>query len=326
MSSLAIVIPAYKPDFFREALESVVAQSDRRFRVYVGDDCGPPEIAEACASARDIDLVYRRFDENLGQRSLTAQWNRCVRLSSEPWVWLFSDDDLMRHDCVASFYGELDDVGGTQVLRFDTDIIDARGETLRENRPHPRTESGVDFVFSRLQGTRGSYVVEYVFRRAAFDRNAGFADYPAAWCADDVSWFHFSSGGPIRTLRGGKVMWRASGRNVTEDHAMFREEKLAASERFLRFVENEVRPSDAAADDRSPYDWQAAAERWYLSQLRYFMPMGPRMWRKAWRTTREHWHASFVKRAWLFTFWNLRFAVTRLPGRLARLLLERRRP
>src|SRR5262245_22473447 len=143
MHALAIVIPAYKPHFFRAALDSVVAQTDRRFRVYVGDDGGPPEIrriAESFAGS-GIDIVYRRFEESLGARSLTAHWNRCVALSSEPWVWLFSDDDVMDPECVASIHAGIESARSGDLLRFDTDVIDARGKTIAVNAPHPATES-----------------------------------------------------------------------------------------------------------------------------------------------------------------------------------------
>ena len=129
MPALAIVIPAYKPDFFRAALASIADQTDRRFSVYVGDDCGPPSIAQTCASysGQGFDLTYHRYDRNLGRESLTAHWNRCIALSTEPWVWLFADDDVMAPDCVASFYRELERGIPADVLRFDTEVIDGLG-------------------------------------------------------------------------------------------------------------------------------------------------------------------------------------------------------
>ncbi|HET9948812.1 MAG TPA: glycosyltransferase family 2 protein, partial [Longimicrobiales bacterium] len=183
MHPLAIVIPAYKPEFLGPALASVAAQTDRRFTLYVGDDAGPPEIARLCAtySGGPVRLVYLRWEHNLGRRSLAAHWNRCVRACAEPWVWLFSDDDLMAPDCVAAFYEELARGPATDLLRFDTDVIDARGRRLVTSPPHPAHESGVDFVYDRLQGRRNSFVVEYVFRRGVFEREGGFPELPVAW-------------------------------------------------------------------------------------------------------------------------------------------------
>jgi hypothetical protein len=313
MNALAIVIPAYKPDFFRAALESVVAQTDRRFRVYVGDDAAPPEIGRvagemsATMAARGIELVYRRFEENLGRRSLTAHWNRCIATSSEPWIWLFSDDDLMAPDCVASFYQALDQADRkadpAPVLRFDTEVIDAQGKTVATNPPHPTRESGIDFLHSRLNGQRNSYVVEYVFRRDAFERMGGFPDYPVAWCADDVAWYQLSRKSEIRTLPHGKVLWRASGLNITDAKRQGQSEKLEAGARFLRFVRDEVEPADASGT-RSAEDWRRARERWWIDQVRYLMPIGPALWPTVLSSAEGVWRREGVRRLATLGAWN----------------------
>jgi hypothetical protein len=312
MDALAVVIPAYKPDFFRAALESVAAQTDRRFRVYVGDDAGPPEIgriareAEASMAARGIELVYRRFDENLGRRSLTAHWNRCVALSTEPWIWLFSDDDLMAPDCVASFREALGAGETAAVMRFDTDMIDARGNTLAVNPPHPTREAGADadFVHARLVGARNSYVVEYVFRRDAFERMGGFPDYPVAWCADDVAWYELSRESEIRTLPRGRVRWRASGLNITDAKRRNQREKLEAGARFLRFVRDVVEPADPSPS-RTPEDWRRARERWWIEQVRYLMPMGPALWPAVTVSAEGVWRREGVAKLGTLALWNL---------------------
>lgn len=40
---LAIVIPYYKLTFFEETLQSLANQSDKRFKVYIGDDASPED-------------------------------------------------------------------------------------------------------------------------------------------------------------------------------------------------------------------------------------------------------------------------------------------
>jgi glycosyltransferase involved in cell wall biosynthesis len=320
MHVLAVVIPAYKPDFFRAALDSVVSQTDRRFRVYVGDDSGPPEIARICSefSSAGVEIVYHRFEENLGRRSLTAHWNRCIALSGEPWVWLFSDDDVMAPDCVASIHAELSRGAGDDVLRFDTDVIDGRGRTLAVNPPHPDLETGADFIYARLRGERNSYVVEYVFRREAFDRAGGFPDYPVAWCADDVAWYSFAGGRPIRALPKGKVAWRASGINITDAKRKHQREKLEAGSRFLRFVRDEVAPSDRGGT-RTAEDWRLAEERWWIGQVRYLMPLGPSLWPTVLRSSRGVWRRVGLGKLMTLAVWNAVAALRALRGGVRRL-------
>ena len=104
---LAIVIPAYKAKYLREALQAIAAQTDQRFQVYLGDDCSPEPVAEVVREfSHSMRIVYHRFDDNLGGKSLVQQWERCLRLTREPWIWLFSDDDFMDSHCVAAFYSE----------------------------------------------------------------------------------------------------------------------------------------------------------------------------------------------------------------------------
>jgi hypothetical protein len=236
-----------------------------------------------------------------------------VALSHEPWVWLFSDDDVMEPDCVAAVQAALAGGDPGQVLRFDTRVIDRTGRTLATNPPHPRSESGTDFVYARLRGERNSYVVEYVFSRAAFERAGGFPDYPVAWCADDVAWFAFSDGAPIRTLSAGGVRWRASGVNITDAKRRHQREKLEAGRRFLAFVRERVAPRDTSGT-RTPEDWRDAAERWWVAQVRYLMPIGPALWPTVLESARGVWRRPGAGGLLTLAWWNAVAALRFLRG------------
>ncbi len=301
MHELAIVIPAFKPDFFREALESIAAQRDRRFRVYVGDDAGPDAIRTVCGDFPELDLEYHRFSENLGSVSLTRQWDRCIELTSEPWVWLFSDDDVMDPECVESFYQDTRRERH-DVFRFQTSTIDAKGSEIRANALHPSVEAAHDFVLARLEGRRDSFVVEYIFRRSAWEALGGFPDYPVGWCADDAAWFLFAEARGIGTLGTGRVSWRASGRNITDANQSHQREKLDAASQYLDFVDSRVRDRGADDDDAR---WSAAIEGWWIGQLRYLMPMGSDVMGQAQALSEGRWAASGLRRRLRLGAWNL---------------------
>ena len=104
-NQLAILIPAYKPDFLAQALQCLARQTDQRFAIYIFDDASPADIhgiARSILGARPF--IFKRFEKNLGGTSLPQHWNRCVAETNEPWLWLFSDDDLMDDNCVAAFH------------------------------------------------------------------------------------------------------------------------------------------------------------------------------------------------------------------------------
>jgi glycosyltransferase involved in cell wall biosynthesis len=282
----------------------LVAQTDQNFRVYVGDDGGPPEIARVCAEFSKLDLIYHRYPENLGGHSLVGHWNRCVRLSQEPWIWLFSDDDAMSPDCVAAFYEGTSLEPSTDLWRFNTSTINADGMVVRHSPTHPPVESGADFLFARLQGERSSFAAEYIFSRIAFERAGGLADYPAGWCADDASWFLFARESGIRTFPLGHVGWRSSAYNISSCKGRFRRERLTAAAKFVDFLQREVVPRDRNPR-RSQSDWYAAAKRWLRNQIRYVMPVGPKSYREAARISADAWQAGVLRKYWQLSWWDL---------------------
>ncbi len=211
---LAIVIPAYKTIFLRQTLKSVAQQTDKRFTVYVCDDASPENVHSICSEfSALISISYCRFESNLGQHSLTGQWDRCIRLSSEPWIWLFADDDIMSPECVETFYLQYNKNLSCDLYRFNTRTIDADGNTIEVNPAHPPFENNFDFLIAKLNKQRKSFATEYIFSRKVFENN-GFEDFPLAWCSDDAAWIKFGKTGII-TLSDGIVNWRDSIYNIS---------------------------------------------------------------------------------------------------------------
>lgn len=101
---MAIVIPAYKGRFLKKTLDSIAVQAHKdEFVLYIGDDASPERLDKIVESYQNkVNLVYHRFSENMGGKDLVAHWERCIQLSAEPFIWLFSDDDLMPADGVGA--------------------------------------------------------------------------------------------------------------------------------------------------------------------------------------------------------------------------------
>ena len=72
---LAIVIPYYKRSFFKETLQSLANQTDKRFKVYIGDDASPENPLDLLEHYKgSFDFEYKRFETNEGATSLVKQW------------------------------------------------------------------------------------------------------------------------------------------------------------------------------------------------------------------------------------------------------------
>ena len=129
-NNLAIVIPAYKSTFLAAALDSIAAQTCQDFTLYIGDDCSPNNLEEIVDKYRDkINIVYKRFDTNLGGKDLVAQWERCIDTTQgEEWLWLFSDDDVMEKNCVEEFYKTINSNPNVGLIHFNVSGIFGKDE------------------------------------------------------------------------------------------------------------------------------------------------------------------------------------------------------
>lgn len=268
-ASLTIVIPAYKPSFLGQALDSLAAQTDHRFRVLVGDDASPHDLKTIVDRHRArMDLRYEQFPDNLGRRDLVAHWNRCIRLTDSEWVWLFSDDDIADPTCVAAWRETLSRASADcDLYRFQTRIIDGQSRVIRWNPPHPSAESAMAFAYHRLARQRMSYACEYVFSRRAFEREGGMVSFPLAWGADDASWIAFAGDKLIRTIEGPHVNWRASGENLSAAGRATREAKRESLVAFLTWISSRLCEADARPNEPDASALRAMMPDWYLHQL-----------------------------------------------------------
>ena len=216
---LAIVIPAYKSTFLPAALDSIAAQTCQDFTLYIGDDCSPNNIGEIVERYREkINLVYKRFDTNLGGKDLVAQWERCIDMTQdEEWLWLFSDDDVMEEKCVEEFYKQMERRPNNRLFRFNVNVINEEGIVINRLPQWQDLMSAREYIDGKLlQHKCVSYVVEFIVHRDVFFKSGRFQNFDLAWGSDFLSWVKFAdAAGGIATIQTARVRWRRSGENIS---------------------------------------------------------------------------------------------------------------
>lgn len=214
---LAIVVPVWKADYLVPALDSLAAQTCGAFRVYVGDDASPDDIRGVCDRYTGrMEIVYHRFQTNLGGRDLVGQWERCIGLTTdEPWIWLFSDDDVADPACVEDLLRELPRHPGVELFHFDMREIDGSGNLRFETPSYPAVLTGTDFFRLRRDGRILSFATEFVFSREVYARHGGFVKFDLAWGTDLATWTLFAGRRGMATIGPSKVSWRRSAVNIT---------------------------------------------------------------------------------------------------------------
>ena len=214
----AIVIPYFKLTFFEATLQSLANQTDKRFKVYIGDDASPESPTFLLEKYKDkIDFDYIKFDANLGRISLVKQWERCIEsVGDEEWIMVLGDDDVLDATCVAAFYSNLNEIQENKinVIRYASMVINQEGIAKSDIYLHPKLEKATDFFIRRFEGRTRSSLSEYIFRKANL-LQIRFKDLPLAWYTDLLAVLEVSEFNLIFTINEAVVYFRLSDLNIT---------------------------------------------------------------------------------------------------------------
>lgn len=268
---LAIVIPAFKGEFLAKALACLIRQTDQRFNLYICDDASTADIQGITRSVLGSrPYSYKRFEKNLGGTSLPRHWDRCVTISNEPWIWLFSDDDLMDDNCVEAFNKFLETEGeSADIIRFNAWIVDGEDKVTGLHTLHLDTESWLEYAYGHFMDWRRTYMQQLIFRRSAFENAGGFLDLPLCWGTDDAIVIAIGRHRPIRRIPGARIFWRNSPQNITPDRSLRkRKEKLRAICLFLQWFQGQLQSprEHLFADDDAAF--RCAMDRYLVENVK----------------------------------------------------------
>ncbi|MHC0442760.1 glycosyltransferase family 2 protein [Flavobacterium sp. 3-210] len=259
-NKIAVIIPAYKSNYLEQTLESFLNQTNKNFTIYIGNDNSPYDIESIVNKFEGkLDIVYHKFEDNLGAISLIKQWERCVDLSSEKWIWLFSDDDLVSNGCVEKFYEFLDDQN--EFYKFQTEIINEKNEKIfkkfDKKNAYKEFLDSKEFISNRIKcnGFR-SFAVEYIFSRELYTRNK-FIEFPLAWASDDASWLTYSIDAKKIKCIPAIVSWRSSGSNISMSRVndTVNHNKIQASIKYCYWLKNTLAKNKIIIQDKDILHW-----------------------------------------------------------------------
>lgn len=235
---LAIVIPYYKLSFFNETLLSLANQTDKRFKVYIGDDASPENCSSLLEENKDkFDFKYKKFKDNLGRISLVKHWERCIAMTGdEDWLMILGDDDVLGNNVVRSFYKRIIqiNISNLKVIRFSTIKIDKDSNPISKVFTHPEIEKSTDFYMRLLEGKTRSSLSEYIFSKPTLQIKK-FKNFPLAWYSDILAVLEFSNFENVFSINLDKVYVRISDKSISGS-PYFVKEKYKASALFYGHI------------------------------------------------------------------------------------------
>lgn len=280
---LAIVIPYYKISFFEDTLDSLSAQSNKAFNLYIGNDASPDDPSLLLKKYESkLDFRYKRFNENLGGKSLAGQWERCIAMTKgEKWIMILGDDDYLRPDYVEMFYKYIQNIESLdiKVVRFASKLIE--GNWISDLHKFPELEESTTFFYKRyLIGGYRSSLSEYVFRRKEYEK-IGFRDLPLAWGSDALAWLEFTRGGGIYSINSTNAFIRVSNESISragyqteiKKYSRFLLFKIVIKEYLFLFIKKHRLPLLLFYEKKARGAGEASSYGFYLQMLARFLYM-----------------------------------------------------
>lgn len=212
---VSIGIPAYKPEFLEEAIESVLAQTFQDWELIVVDDCSPADIKGIVGKFTDPRIRYYRNEQNIGAEDPSYNWNRCVDYAQGEFFCLLCDDDMYHPTFLEEMLKLADQFPDCHVFRARAEKIDAYGEIIEKYPSSPLWESCEDYIWHKAQGLRWQTISEWMLRRQHVLDCGRYVHFPFAWAADVESIYRFCLEGGIASCYKVLMSFRNSGLNIS---------------------------------------------------------------------------------------------------------------
>lgn len=191
------LLPAYKPNFLEEALESIKNQTYCGFKVIVSDDCSPYDLKsifdKVCSN--DARFTFRRNERNMGAKSLVSHWNLLVGMCDTEYLIMASDDDVYEPNFLEEADKLLVKYPNVNLLRARSRVIDDEGKIKSEEKTTEEWLDTLHFINRIYQEDWGGGIASFVYRTVRLKENGMFVDFPAAWFSDDVTNFLMADNG-----------------------------------------------------------------------------------------------------------------------------------
>lgn len=211
----SFVLPAYKANYLKEALDSILNQTYPDFELIIVNDASPENVEGIVKSYDDRRIQYYRNEQNIGGKDLVAQWNHSISFAKGEYLILASDDDIYMPDFLEKMDILVDRYPDVNVFRPRVKRVDNSGKILQIDGFQGEYLTQLEYVHAWTRQWLGSGIPFFVFRRQALMDIGGFVNYPLAWFSDDATVLKLAEKGVVIHNRDTLFAFRYSSENIS---------------------------------------------------------------------------------------------------------------
>jgi len=248
-TSFSILVPAYKKDFLKECLNSILSQDYEFFEIIVVNDNSPYDLDSIIQEFDSPRLIYKKNIEGFGGKNVVSNWNECLKYANGDFTICMGDDDKLLPSCLTDYSKLIEKFPEVSVFHTNTQVIDSYSKVIDVQESRPEAESVYSMLWHRWFGGRSKqYIGDFAFRTSTLRQKGGFYDLPYGWHSDLLSVCLASQDHGIVNSSHYGFQYRINTQTISYATSNYKEKvesTLLANEKFESFLQNSRPVSDS---------------------------------------------------------------------------------
>lgn len=213
----SILIPAYKLAYFKECIDSILAQTYQNFEIVVVNDSSPENLDSIVLSYDDRRIRYFKNEKNCGAIDVVDNWNKCLSYATGDYVICMGDDDKLLPCCLEEYSKLIDKYPGIGLVHGWTEIINERSEITSCTTHRCEYESAISLMWHRQHAYEQQFIGDFCFQRECLIKHGGFYKLPLAWGSDDISALIAASENGVANTQTVVFQYRINSQTITNN-------------------------------------------------------------------------------------------------------------
>lgn len=184
----SVLVPAYKAEFLKECIDSILSQTYNNLELIIVNDASPQDIDSIVDSYSDDRIRYYKNEKNIGAINLVDNWNKCLSYAKGDYVICMGDDDKLLPNCLEEYNKLINQYPGIGLLHGWTEIIDENSVPYQMTTMRGLHESAYSLCWHRIWEFYGrQFIGDFCYERRWLVEHGGFYKIPMAWGSDDIT-------------------------------------------------------------------------------------------------------------------------------------------
>lgn len=217
----SILVPAFKRQYLKECLDSIICQTYQNFEIIVVDDASPYRLEEIVSLYSDNRIKYFRNEIGFGGYDVVKNWNKCLEYASGDYVLCMGDDDMLLPNCLSTYLDLIMKYPELNIYHAWTLYIDEHSSKYDLQEARPEWESVYSMMW-HLFRSRMQYVGDCLYKTSFLKEIGGYYYMPYAWTSDHITAYLAAAHGGVANTQKPAFLYRVNQMTISRDASVAR--------------------------------------------------------------------------------------------------------